>query len=87
MPSSMTKSTPLSIKVRENRLRAMASRQNKLLEKSRRRDKRATDFGRYRLLEVARDLDEHRATMPYTHTLDEIEGLLTELDDILNDEL
>jgi hypothetical protein len=37
-------------KVRENRLRRMAERQGYKLEKSRRRDPRATDYGLYRLV-------------------------------------
>jgi hypothetical protein len=37
-------------KVRENRLRRMAERQGYKLEKSRRRDSRATDYGTYRLV-------------------------------------
>src|SRR5262249_32001824 len=37
-------------KVRENRLRRMASRQGLRLEKSRQRDPMALDYGKYRLL-------------------------------------
>lgn len=39
-------------KVLENRLRRAARRQGLLLEKARRRDPRALDYGRYALLEV-----------------------------------
>ena len=37
-------------KVRENRLRRMASRQGLRLEKSRQRDPMALDYGKYRLV-------------------------------------
>ena len=37
-------------KVRENRLRRMASRQGLRLEKSRQRNQMALDFGKYRLV-------------------------------------
>jgi hypothetical protein len=37
-------------KVRENRLRRMATRQGYEFHKSRRRDPRATDYGTYRLV-------------------------------------
>ena len=37
-------------KVRENRLRRMAERQGLMLVKSRRRDQRATDFGKFVLV-------------------------------------
>jgi len=49
MLSGMTTSTPE--KVRENRLRRMAERQGLVLQKSRRRDPRAVDFGRYWLID------------------------------------
>jgi hypothetical protein len=42
-------------KVRENRLRRMAERQGLRLEKSRRRDPRAVDYGTYRLINPQRD--------------------------------
>jgi len=44
-------------KIRENRLRRMAERQGLKLEKSRRRDPRAWDFGTYQLVD------------PYTNTI------------------
>lgn len=40
-----------SEKVRENRLRRMADRQGLRLEKSRRRDPRAIDYGKYTLVD------------------------------------
>lgn len=69
------------MKVRENRLRRMAERRGFILEKSRRRDKRAVDYGRYRLLVNHRDLDELAQTTPFTQTLDEIETQLESMDD------
>lgn len=69
------------MKVRENRLRRMAERRGFILEKSRRRDKRAVDYGRYRLLVNHRDLDEHAQTTPFAQTLDEIETYLESMED------
>jgi Ni/Co efflux regulator RcnB len=43
----MTSSTRSGEKVRENRLRRMATRQGLILVKSRRRDFRALDYGQY----------------------------------------
>lgn len=67
------------MKVLENRLRRAAERQGFLLEKSRRRDPRAKDFDRYRLLVDARDIDHHRETTPFSLTLKEVEERLTGL--------
>ncbi len=39
-------------KVRENRLRRAAKRQDLALHKSRRRDPRATDYGCYKLVDI-----------------------------------
>ncbi|WP_422634821.1 hypothetical protein [Sphingobium sp.] len=66
------------MKVRENKLRRMAERQGWLLEKSRRRDPKAKDFGKYRLLVNHRDLDSHQETTPFTKSLDEVEQFLLE---------
>ena len=62
-PSGMTSSTVTSTlrgmasntseKVRENRLRRMASRQGLQLMKSRRRDPRALDYGMYWLVDAS----------------------------------
>ncbi len=66
-------------KVRENRLRRMATRQGLALQKSRRRDPRARDFGTYMLVDpdtnavVAAGPDGHG----YGLTLDDIEAWLT----------
>jgi hypothetical protein len=65
-------------KVRENRLRRMAERQGFVLHKSRRRDPRAIDYGRYMLVDpstntvVAGEV-EGRAAL----TIDEVEDWLT----------
>ena len=39
------------VKIRENRLRRMAERQGVKLQKSRRRDPHALDYGTYRLID------------------------------------
>lgn len=69
------------MKVRENRVRRMAERQGLILEKSRRRDPKAKDYGMFRLLVNHRDLEDHRATTPFAQRLDDIETLLTSMDD------
>jgi hypothetical protein len=62
-------------KVRENRLRRMADRRGLRLTKSRRRDERAVDYGRYWLS------DEKTTALilggQFGDTLDEIEDYLT----------
>ena len=66
-------------KVRENRLRRAAKRQGFILERSRRRDERATAYGLYGL----RYLDNGGMANPcgvndiHTWTLDEVEQYLT----------
>lgn len=67
-------------KVRENRLRRVAERQGAYLEKSRRRDKRAKDYGLYRLRWFGNDEDQHK-NVAFTLTLSEVEGFLGELDE------
>jgi hypothetical protein len=69
------------MKVLENKLRRMAERQGYVLEKSKRRDPKATDFGKYRLLVNHRDIDEHRANTGFDQTLGEIEGFLSSMED------
>ncbi len=59
-----------SEKVRENRLRARAERQKLVLRKSRTRDPRARDYGRYELV------DDDGAVVVDTKALDEIEDYL-----------
>ena len=65
----------MSDKVRENRLRRMAERQGLILEKSRRRDRRALGFGKYRLV------TDSRQRVDYTHTMDDVERILLGLDE------
>ncbi len=69
-------------KVYENKLRRMALRRGYVLEKSRRRDKRATDFGMYRLLVDHRDIDSEEAqAQPFTLRIEEVEHFLNQLGD------
>lgn len=68
-------------KVEENRLRRMAGRQGFVLEKSRRRDRRARDYGMYRLLPDHRDLGAHRRDGPFNRTIQEVEQFLTAEDE------
>lgn len=70
-----------SEKVRENRVRRMTERQGFRLVKSRRRDPRAVDFGRYRV-ETADGVEASRfaSTMGWGLTLDEVEERLTQPD-------
>lgn len=66
-------------KVRENRLRRMAERQGLRLEKSRRRDPRATDFGTYHLVTAADNtLAAWGLSSGYGLSLDDVERALTE---------
>jgi N-dimethylarginine dimethylaminohydrolase len=65
-------------KVRENRIRRMAERQACRLEKSRRRDPNAIDYGGYMLIDSERNtIVVGGSPRPYTATLDEIEAWLT----------
>ena len=66
-------------KVRENRLRRMAERQGLRLEKSRRRDPRAVDYGTYQLVDPATNtLVSYGLGGGYGLNLDEIEHALNE---------
>lgn len=67
-----------SAKVRENLVRRMVARRGYKLIKSRRRDPRAVDFGRYRV-EVAEGAEGAGFKSPGGHgfTLDEIEERLS----------
>jgi hypothetical protein len=58
-------------KVRENRLRRAAKRQGYIVEKSRRRDPRAVDFGYF----IVTGPDDRA---PRYYTIDELERLLTD---------
>lgn len=59
--------------VRENRLRRMADRQGLFLQKSRRRDPRALDYGTYALIDQKTDKPVAGDRM----TIDEVETYLT----------
>ena len=59
-------------KVRENRLRRMAARQGLKLERSRRRDPLAVDYGLYQLIKPT-----STARPRYTLTLDAAEEILS----------
>lgn len=68
----------MSWKVRENRLRRMAERQGLQMQKSRRRDQRAVDWGTYRLIDPATNsVVSYAGWCDYGLTLDEIEAQLT----------
>jgi hypothetical protein len=71
-------------KVRENKLRRMAERQGLRLQKSRRRDPRALDFGTYRLVDAEMTRNAPHAVHEdwlfdggRRMTLDEVEAYLT----------
>jgi hypothetical protein len=63
-------------KVRENRLRRMAERQGLILQRSRRRDPRATEYGMYRLLDAETGAPASVGDT-FRLSLDEIEETLT----------
>jgi hypothetical protein len=68
----------MTTKVEENRIRRMAERQRLRLEKSRRRDPRAPDFGGFMLIDASTNAVVFGATpFAYSASLDEIEGFLT----------
>jgi hypothetical protein len=60
-------------KIRENRLRRMAARQGLRVTKSRRRDPRALDYGKWRVVDARNMLQGPEQGM----TLDELERFLT----------
>jgi hypothetical protein len=64
-------------KVRENRLRRMAARQGLTLEKSRRRDDWAVDFGKYRLVDDRNIVVVGASQHAFELSLDEVETYLT----------
>lgn len=66
-------------KIRENRLRRMADRQGLRLEKSRRRDPRATDFEKYLLTSIDTNavVAGTTATGRHEFDLDDVEAYLT----------
>jgi hypothetical protein len=64
--------------VRENRLRRMAARQGRRIEKSRRRDPRAVDYGGYMVIDNYRNAVELGGNpYAYSATLDDVEAYLT----------
>jgi hypothetical protein len=65
-----------SEKVRENRLRRMAERQRLALEKSRRRDPRAYDYGLYRIVDLYRNTVVAGGG-EFSMSLDDVERYLT----------
>jgi hypothetical protein len=65
-------------KIRENRLRRMAERQGLQLQKSRRRDPRATGYGTYQLVDPYNSkLVAWGGQNGYGMTLDEVERALS----------
>lgn len=66
-------------KVREDRLRRRAARQGLRLMKSRRRDRRAIDYGTYQLVNPhTHALVSYGLSAGYGLSLDEVEEALTE---------
>lgn len=64
-------------KTHENRIRRIAERRGLRLEKSRRRDPRATDYGTYRLVDAETNaIEAYGDSSLYGLTLDEIEAQL-----------
>lgn len=70
-----------SAKTRESRLRRMAERQGLALQKSRRRDPRASGYGTYQLVDVHRNtLVAGDPAAGYGLDLDDVERWLTSTD-------
>jgi hypothetical protein len=63
-------------KVLENRLRRAAQRQGLVLQKSRRRDPRAVDYGVYFVADAERNILDQRVDQRNGLTLEEVEALL-----------
>ena len=71
---------PDTDKTRETRLRRLAERQGMRLEKSPRRDQRASDYGTYRLVDAREGwvvLADQQTGQGYGMSLDDIEARLT----------
>jgi hypothetical protein len=64
-------------KTRETRLRRMAERQRLAVEKSRRRDPRAYDYGMYRIVDPYNNSVVAGALGDFSMSLDDVEGYLT----------
>lgn len=66
-------------KVRENRLRRMAARQGLRLEKSRRRDPRALDYGGWMIVDLRSNaVVAGGSPIPFRLSLDDVEAWLTD---------
>jgi hypothetical protein len=77
-PGEINTMSPENHKVYENRLRRMAERQGLRLEKSRRRDPRAIDYGTYHLIDPQTDsIVAGSVSSGYGLSLDEIEHALS----------
>jgi len=67
-------------KVRENRMRRKAERQGLRLDKSRRRDPRASDYGMYMLVDVATNgVVAGAETGRHSMSLDEVDDWLSDV--------
>jgi hypothetical protein len=65
------------MKVKENRLRRAAERQGLVLQKSRRRDPRAIDFGGYMLVDVVKNFVVMGGSPnAFSASLDDVEAYL-----------
>jgi len=66
-------------KAREARLRRMAQRQGLALRKSRRRDRKAPGYGRYRVVEATTDelVMPSQSESGFDLSLDDVENMLT----------
>lgn len=78
MSSGMVSGMDAGGKVRENRLRRVAARRMMRLQKSRRRDPRAFDFGTYRLIDTRTEsvVIPDPASESHGATLDDVEAWL-----------
>jgi hypothetical protein len=82
LPASFAASSPggelTEEKIRENRVRRMAERQDCRLEKSRRRDPNAVDYGGYMLISNPKNtVILGGSPRPYMASLDDVEAWLT----------
>lgn len=66
-----------ALKVRENRARRAAIRQGLELQKSKRKDPMALDFGKFMLANEAGDLVFGHQPRPFSATLEQIEARLS----------
>ncbi len=72
-------SVPEQDRTREHRLRRLAKRRGYILQKSKRRDPYAIDYGRWWIVEP--DIGGNVAGGQFGITLDEVEEILTNLQD------